>query len=187
VTTSNDRPNVAPDQVVPGTSDLPSGGEPGAASVPTAGGSGSAGDSGAPRVGDRVSPGGPPPATNQGKVEPIPQSPHDGGEPGDSGTPGGVEGTDATDPQRASDGASGLSGPQSPVPAPGMVPGGTAPAVQASFGTSETMQPVQGVHTPEVGPGGEDIDTAAHVTPGRVATTSLAPPGSPDGEVDTRR
>ncbi|GAA3391107.1 hypothetical protein [Cryptosporangium minutisporangium] len=43
----------------------------------------------------------------------------------------------------------------------GGVPAGTAPEVTTAPGTSESMRPVEGVHTPDVGPGGRDIDTAS--------------------------
>jgi hypothetical protein len=43
----------------------------------------------------------------------------------------------------------------------GGVPRGTAPEVTTAPGTSESMRPVDGVHTPDVGPGGRDIDTAS--------------------------
>ena len=43
----------------------------------------------------------------------------------------------------------------------GGVPAGTAPDVPAALGTSESMAPVDGVHTPDVGPGGEQFDTAS--------------------------
>jgi hypothetical protein len=43
----------------------------------------------------------------------------------------------------------------------GGVPADTAPEVPAALGTSESMAPVDGVHTPDVGPGGEQFDTAA--------------------------
>ncbi|MFI5957232.1 hypothetical protein [Cryptosporangium sp. NPDC051539] len=52
-----------------------------------------------------------------------------------------------------------------PVDAPaggaGGVPPGTAPEVAAALGTSESLEPVDGVHTPDVGPGGEQFDTAS--------------------------
>lgn len=47
------------------------------------------------------------------------------------------------------------------------VPLGTAPEVLPALGTSETMKPVMGVHTPDVGEGGRDFDTAATPLPGR--------------------
>jgi hypothetical protein len=47
------------------------------------------------------------------------------------------------------------------------VPADTAPEVPPMLGTSETMAPVDGVHTPAVGPGGEDFDTDATPLPGR--------------------
>ena len=47
------------------------------------------------------------------------------------------------------------------------VPPGTAPDVPPALGTSETMAPAIGVHTPDVGDGGRDLDTAATPLPGR--------------------
>ncbi|TQS44314.1 hypothetical protein [Cryptosporangium phraense] len=49
----------------------------------------------------------------------------------------------------------------------GGVPPGTAPEVEAALGTSESLKPVDGVHTPDIGPGGEDIDTAEWPLAGR--------------------
>ena len=49
------------------------------------------------------------------------------------------------------------------VPTPGDSQGVAVPSVQAAAGTSEESDAIEGVHT-----------------------TSLAPPGKPDGEVDTR-
>lgn len=46
-------------------------------------------------------------------------------------------------------------------------PEGTLPDAPAAEGTSEAAEPVQGVHTPDVGPGGEQVDTAATPVPGR--------------------
>ncbi|SHM32933.1 hypothetical protein [Cryptosporangium aurantiacum] len=56
-----------------------------------------------------------------------------------------------------------------PAPAAkaGGVPHGTAPEVTTAPGTSETMLPVDGVHTPDVGPGGQEFDTDATPLPGR--------------------
>jgi hypothetical protein len=62
-----------------------------------------------------------------------------------------------------------------PVPAPGAV-GVTAPAVQAS----QAASPADGIHAQDKEP---DSD-ASTSSPG--SWTSLAVPGKPDGEVDTR-
>jgi hypothetical protein len=63
-----------------------------------------------------------------------------------------------------------------PVPAPGAAPGTAVPAVQAAQGAS----PEDGVHA-----GDKDAGSDASVSsPG--AWTATAPPGKPDGEVDTR-
>jgi hypothetical protein len=62
-----------------------------------------------------------------------------------------------------------------PVPAPGAV-GVTAPAVQ----TSQAASPEDGIHRAE-----KEADSDASISsPG--SWTSLAVPGKPDGEVDTR-
>jgi hypothetical protein len=42
----------------------------------------------------------------------------------------------------------------------GGVPSGTAPSVPAAPGTAEAASPARGVHSPDDGPGGRDIDTA---------------------------
>ena len=49
----------------------------------------------------------------------------------------------------------------------GGVPAGTAPEVTTAPGTSESMLPVDGVHTPDVGPGARDFDSDATPLPGR--------------------
>ncbi|MFN2497222.1 MAG: hypothetical protein ABR608_15180, partial [Pseudonocardiaceae bacterium] len=41
-----------------------------------------------------------------------------------------------------------------------------------ALGTSEAMQPVQGEHTSDIGPGGGDIDTDAKASRSRAAGTS---------------
>lgn len=41
------------------------------------------------------------------------------------------------------------------------------PDAPPATGTSEAAEPVQGVHTPDVGPGGEQVDTATTPVPGR--------------------
>ena len=63
-----------------------------------------------------------------------------------------------------------------PVPTPGAAPGTTVPAVQAAQGAS----PDDGISA-----GDKDAGSDASVSsPG--AWTATAPPGKPDGEVDTR-
>ncbi|MGI8613751.1 MAG: hypothetical protein ACR2KL_07420 [Nocardioidaceae bacterium] len=47
------------------------------------------------------------------------------------------------------------------------VPGRTVTDVTAAPGTSEGMAPVQGVHTPDAGPGGAQFDTDQPPVPGR--------------------
>jgi hypothetical protein len=49
-----------------------------------------------------------------------------------------------------------------------MDPGG----VHAARETSETAEPVAGTYTPDVGPGGSDVDTSRTATPGRYRTPS---------------
>lgn len=63
-----------------------------------------------------------------------------------------------------------------PVPAPGMAPGTTTPGVQTAQGAS----PQDGIHADDKAAGSD----ASTTSPG--AWTALAPPGKPDGEVDTR-
>jgi hypothetical protein len=84
-------------------------------------------------------------------------------------------------PQAGGDGARAVPGQPPgeavpPVPAPGDAPGVALPGVQAGQGAS----PEDGVHA---GDKGDDSD-ASVASAG--AWTALAPPGKPDGEVDTR-
>jgi hypothetical protein len=51
---------------------------------------------------------------------------------------------------------------------PDMDPGG----VHRAEGTSETAEPVRGTYTPDVGPGGSEVDTSRTATPGRYRTPS---------------
>jgi hypothetical protein len=59
------------------------------------------------------------------------------------------------------------------TPLPGRVeeqvgaPERAVPDVPPAHGTSEELPAVAGVHTPDVGPGGEQFDTAEHPSPGR--------------------
>ena len=92
-----------------------------------------------------------PPASNQGKDEPIATTPSESPQASDSGA-------DTTDETTMPAGTSGG------VPTPGDSQGVSVPSVQAAAGTSEESGEIQDVRT-----------------------TSLAPPGKPDGEVDTRR
>ena len=41
--------------------------------------------------------------------------------------------------------------------------------------TSETAEPVVGTYTPDVGPGGSDVDTSRTATPGRYRTPTPGP------------
>jgi hypothetical protein len=121
-----------------------------------------------------------PPAANQGKDEPIASAPDEAAQgssggraqaqagsssnvPGEQGEPPRPMETDneasAANMTAASMPASATGG----VPTPGDSHGVAVPAVQAAAGTSEESEKVDGVRI-----------------------TSLAPPGKPDGEVDTR-
>jgi hypothetical protein len=122
-----------------------------------------------------------PPAANQGKDEPIATAPDESGQgssggtdeasagsssrvPGEQGEPPRSMETD--DEAGAANTAAAASMPASAtggVPTPGDSHGVAVPAVQAAVGTSEESEQVDGVKI-----------------------TSLAPPGKPDGEVDTR-
>lgn len=52
------------------------------------------------------------------------------------------------------------------------VPEDTVTDVTPAPGTSEELRPVQGVHTPDVGPGGEQVDTADPASRSRAAGTT---------------
>jgi hypothetical protein len=53
----------------------------------------------------------------------------------------------------------------------GGIPAGTGPEAPASLGTSEDSAVAEGVHDPDVGPGGEDLDTATPPLAGRPNTS----------------
>jgi hypothetical protein len=135
-------------------------------------------------AGDRGGAGGAqpdPPAANQAKDEPIATTPDESAQgssggtdeasagsssraAGEQGDPPRSIGTD--DAQGAANMAAAATMPASAtggVPTPGDSHGVAVPAVQAAAGTSEQSEKVDGVKI-----------------------TSLAPPGKPDGEVDTR-
>jgi hypothetical protein len=57
----------------------------------------------------------------------------------------------------------------------GGVPHGTAPEVQAAEGTAEAAAAAEGIHTPDVGPGGSDIDTDERPLTARPRTTRAGP------------
>lgn len=100
-----------------------------------------------------------PPAANQGKDEPIANTPDESGQGSSGGTA-----SASTDETRESVGGGDLpAAATGGVPTPGDSKGVAVPAVQAAAGTSEQSEQVDGVKI-----------------------TSLAPPGKPDGEVDTR-
>ena len=122
-----------------------------------------------------------PPAANQGKDEPIATTPDESGQGSSGGTEEASAGSSSNVPgeqgeaprsMQTDDGAGAAnmtaasSMPASAtggVPTPGDSHGVAVPAVQAAAGTSEQSEKVDGVRI-----------------------TSLAPPGKPDGEVDTR-
>jgi hypothetical protein len=115
-----------------------------------------------------------PPAPDQHKTEPFGASPQTSAQagPASAGESSRARG-DQGEPAREVEahdaaGAEAMVGAMAPpvtggVPVPGDVPGGTAPSVQAAAGTSEQAEKVDGVRV-----------------------TAIAPPGKPDGEVDTR-
>lgn len=121
-----------------------------------------------------------PPAANQGKDEPIETTPDESAQssdgraeagagssnlvPGDDGEP--PRTMEVDDVRSAANTAAAATMPAHTtggVPTPGDSRGVSVPAVQAAAGTSEQGEAVDGVNI-----------------------TSLAPPGKPDGEVDTR-
>jgi hypothetical protein len=123
-----------------------------------------------------------PPAANQGKDEPIATSPTESpqasdeqardaaaagsssraaGEQGEA--PRSMETDDVRSAATMANAATMPAGTTGGVPTPGDSKGVSVPSVQAAAGTSEESEAVQGVRT-----------------------TALAPPGKPDGEVDTR-
>jgi hypothetical protein len=122
-----------------------------------------------------------PPAANQGKDEPVANTPDESAQGSSGGTaeaaagsPSRVPGeqgepprpTETDDARGAAEMAAAATMPASVcggVPTPGDSQGVSVPAVQAAAGTSEQSEKVEGVKI-----------------------TSLAPPGKPDGEVDTR-
>jgi hypothetical protein len=112
-----------------------------------------------------------PPAPDQQKDEPFGTSPETSAQAGGSSRARGEQGS-APGPAETDDdaGAQAMSRSASPppslgggVPVPGDSQGVSVPSVQAAAGSSEQNEAVDGV-----------------------AITALAPPGKPDGEVDTR-
>lgn len=59
-------------------------------------------------------------------------------------------------------------GPAADDPGAAGIPPGTGPDVPTAEGTSERFGPARGVHTPDDGPGGTDVDTSARPLRGRV-------------------
>ena len=161
-----ERNAAEPRDVVPETNDLPAGESPGAASVPV-------GDdrSSSEGIGARVEPGSPPPpGSNQGKLEPVPPTP---GHAEPDAVPGPA-------PERSDldAGTVGSADPQAPArTAPGSPPSGVAPG-------QPTAGDPQGVSAPMAEPA-EGTSENSEIVQG-VRSVALAPPGSPDGQVDTR-
>ena len=122
-----------------------------------------------------------PPAANQAKDEPIATTPDESAQgssggtgeaeagsssnvPGEQGeSPRSMETDDEAGAASMTRAASMPATATGGVPTPGDSHGVAVPAVQAAAGTSEESEKVEGVRV-----------------------TSLAPPGKPDGEVDTR-
>jgi hypothetical protein len=110
-----------------------------------------------------------PPAADQQKDEPFGSSPETSAQAGSSSRARGDETTPPRSDETDDDaGAQEMQRSASPpvdggVPTPGDSQGVAVPSVQAAAGTSEQSEAVDGV----------DV-------------TALAPPGKPDGEVDTR-
>jgi len=114
-----------------------------------------------------------PPAPDQQKNEPFGTSPETSAQAGESSRAPGEQGSppaaDVDDPARSDEaGALAMARSAAPptesgVPTPGDAQGVSVPSVRAATGTSEESGKVDGV-----------------------STTALAPPGKPDGEVDTR-
>ena len=96
------------------------------------------------------------PDPNQAKNEPIGTSPQTSPQAGDSARESADEGAEQMQRAAAPPADGG-------VPTPGDSQGVSVPSVQAAAGTSEQSHAAEGVKT-----------------------TALAPPGKPDGEVDTR-
>jgi hypothetical protein len=100
-----------------------------------------------------------PPAANQGKDEPIASAPDESGQ----GSSGGSAEASTDETGAAVGGGDMPAAVTGGVPTPGDSKGVAVPSVQAAAGTSEQSEKVDGVKI-----------------------TALAPPGKPDGEVDTR-
>ena len=105
-------------------------------------------------TGDLPLPDAPPPA--------MPESARTGGPPPEPSEPPGPSG------RAAKRGDSGnVRDDDDGERAAGGIPPGTGPDVPAPYGTSEDRPAEQGIHRPDVGPGGEDLDTVSPPLPGR--------------------
>ncbi len=104
-------------------------------------------------------------AANQAREEPVLTTPaHDKTPSTQIGQPDSSAETELADTEIASVGASAETRSE---PDQAGVPGRTVTDVTAAPGTSEGMAPVQGVHTPDAGPGGAQFDTDQPPVPGR--------------------
>jgi hypothetical protein len=112
-----------------------------------------------------------PPAANQEKAEPVGNSPESSAAAGSSSrasqdqgeAPRAMETDDVRGAANTAEAATMPASATGGVPTPGDSKGVAVPSVQAAAGSSEESESVDGVKI-----------------------TALAPPGKPDGEVDTR-
>jgi len=91
----------------------------------------------------------------------MPESAREGGPPPEP--PPGYSGKRRADGERAAGG----------------IPPGTGPEVPAPEGTSEDKPADEGIHTPDAGPGGADLDTASPPLTSRPDTARQAPAQEP--------
>ncbi len=112
-------------------------------------------------------------AANQIHDEPIPPTPAHGDMPSaDSEQPDVAADDDSSPAAAGGAGADELQLGANPDRPQAGVPDGTATDKTPALGTSEELEPVQGVHTPGIGPGGADMDTADPAERSRAAGTS---------------
>jgi hypothetical protein len=105
-----------------------------------------------------------PPAANQAGDEPVPTTPDESAQSGAADPADNDQGAGAQAMTEQTSGTGDIhESATGGVPTPGDSQGVAVPAVQAAAGTSEEQSPVKGVRIP-----------------------ANAPPGKPDGEVDTR-
>lgn len=108
----------------------------------------------APHAAAQMSPDEPSRAANQLRAESMPAT------PADEDTPA----TSTDQPDAAAD--DGLAVGPAPSQQAG-VADDTTTSLTPATGTSESMAPVEGIHRPDVGPGGEQLDTAERPAPNR--------------------